>query len=417
MASTPEVTRTVNVPLYLQALSQLPEVTGADIETVRGALRPLMDGSQITFSQGVEGDGKVRVFTQIASSAGSSRLVNSVFYLDEQGRLNNPDTNFRAVLPSPLSVYFFGGIFGIEEMTPSTKSNPTSYFSHVNQNFAGLVHGLRHLYICLEQNQTLEACQNSEGSRLLATTKVQVEQAKAKAEEARALNAAINTAMGELTSLQSQLRFAKTEYGQLAPASGANLVKELAPLELQLPETTTTLPDIQRAIKVVKSELTVIQALVQDAKRLQIRGETIQKTEALWRIADQMYQNSIGPGGGDSDVILGIINGYRSYRSYVDSSDTLEQATARYSRAAHMMYLLGSNDEGFEQFKKHFCRSAGGQGREVKCYEGSYVEYPLQCDFGVNARGGTTRVDQGCTSKEKEEKEPKVPFRQRYEVP
>ena len=84
----------INIPHYLTALSQLPEVTQQEVEKVRTTLLPFADnGGNISFLRGIEGDGKISFLQKVEAVPGSKRWITTSTYLDDRRFLKNPETN------------------------------------------------------------------------------------------------------------------------------------------------------------------------------------------------------------------------------------------------------------------------------------------------------------------------------------
>lgn len=183
----------MNLASYLDTLRYAPAVETADLEATRQILNRAVGTPRagtpqgVTFYRGVRnGDGLILTYQPVTGQDGTN--YQTVLLLSEDGLLENHETGFRAVLPTAIKRYFFGGIFGPTEFTKREATEDM------------IVSGIRSLYGCVETKGAIESC--SESMSLLAAARMQREYEVKLA----AMSGTIASLTGEVTSLREQQR-------------------------------------------------------------------------------------------------------------------------------------------------------------------------------------------------------------------
>lgn len=138
---------TINLPLYLEALSRVPGVTDKDVEEAKGVFAAAFSEvpKELTFYRGSgEGDGRI-----YAKRHWYDYDYASAVKFFEDGSVREEAGQFSLKLPGSMAKFFFAGIFGEDELTkPLTKIELC------------IVRGVRALYQCVSAVDSFEACES-----------------------------------------------------------------------------------------------------------------------------------------------------------------------------------------------------------------------------------------------------------------
>ncbi|HBF11950.1 MAG TPA: hypothetical protein DDW49_00940 [Deltaproteobacteria bacterium] len=177
--------QTIHLPTYFHVLERLPSVLSEDIQIAQATLHFILGdqyGQPLVFNRGrYFGDGLMHTNPVYLSRGGGESL--SMLDFQENGLIAKSDGGlfpFIGVLPPSLVPYFFGGIFGVEEM----KKKPSEDWVFMQ------IQGAWELYQCLEKNNgDSSLCQASEGNQKIAEAKKIVDEKNAVLEKQAAIDA------------------------------------------------------------------------------------------------------------------------------------------------------------------------------------------------------------------------------------
>ncbi len=358
-------TRTINLPLYLKVLEQLPGVDAEQTATVHDtfakAYAPGTIPRTLTFDRGLfRGDGDILLRQNWAGYDG--RTHQTTLHMRSGGHLSNNESGFRSRLPRGIAPLFFGGIFGADELEdylridldvqgalaagwaeavptadPSRKPNRSPYDAILSE-------GAYQLYSCAAKKGSIEACSSSTGMRLIDAVE------KRMANEEKSYDIAV----------------AKKQ--------------ETDRLEKERTE--------REAVEKKKQD--------QIAAYQKTSESTWKEVESYHKYAmDEDWKIWVHP-----DDIMAIMDRYRSYRFYGGTNDELGNARIRAEMADKMLGEIGHNKTGRRYFKKNHCRVTWSEryscGMDESGSGGTKSTYT--CSHGVK---GWTSHDDDCKKREK----------------
>lgn len=136
---------TMKMPLYMDVLSKLPGVTDADIEETEDVIRHAFTKmpKELVFNRGKQGDGRIwapRYWYDY------KYIAHMYFYQD--GKVVEEAKQYEGQLPESIALYFFGGIFGKDEVK-----------GEVKESDAKIIQGVRDLYECAVAKGSVEYCE------------------------------------------------------------------------------------------------------------------------------------------------------------------------------------------------------------------------------------------------------------------